>query len=59
VSGYAARSIPVSWAPVFFAMPVFLSFWLLFNPSVTFFCYYYPWELERAIAGWVDHYNHE
>jgi len=21
--------------------------------------YYYPWELERAIAAWVDHYNHE
>ena len=21
--------------------------------------YYYPWELEKAIAEWVDHYNHE
>jgi len=21
--------------------------------------YYYPWELESAIAEWVDHYNHE
>jgi transposase InsO family protein len=21
--------------------------------------YYYPWELESAIAAWVDHYNHE
>jgi putative transposase len=21
--------------------------------------YYYPWELERAIAEWVEHYNHE
>jgi transposase InsO family protein len=21
--------------------------------------YYFPWELEKAIAEWVDHYNHE
>ena len=21
--------------------------------------YYYPWELEKAIAEWVEHYNHE
>ena len=21
--------------------------------------YYYPWELEKAIAEWLDHYNHE
>ena len=21
--------------------------------------YYFPWELEKAIAGWVNHYNHE
>ena len=21
--------------------------------------YYYPWVLEKAIAEWVDHYNHE
>ena len=21
--------------------------------------YYYPWELEKPIADWVDHYNHE
>jgi putative transposase len=21
--------------------------------------YYYPWELERTIAEWVEHYNHE
>jgi len=21
--------------------------------------YYYPWELEKAIADWVDHYNHD
>ena len=21
--------------------------------------YYYPWELEQAIANWVQHYNHE
>ena len=21
--------------------------------------YYYPWELEKAIAAWVDHYNNE
>lgn len=21
--------------------------------------YYYPWELEKAIAEWVDYYNHE
>ena len=21
--------------------------------------YYYPWELEKAIAEWVKHYNHE
>jgi putative transposase len=21
--------------------------------------YYYPWELEKAIAEWVDHHNHE
>ena len=21
--------------------------------------YYYPWELEKTIAEWVDHYNHE
>jgi len=21
--------------------------------------YYYPWELESAIAEWVNHYNHE
>jgi len=21
--------------------------------------YYYPWELEKAIADWVDHYNQE
>jgi putative transposase len=21
--------------------------------------YDYPWELERAIAEWVEHYNHE
>ena len=21
--------------------------------------YYYLWELEKAIAEWVDHYNHE
>lgn len=21
--------------------------------------YYFPWELERAIAEWVEHYNHE
>ena len=20
--------------------------------------YYYPWELEQAIAQWVEHYNH-
>jgi transposase InsO family protein len=20
---------------------------------------YFPWELEKAIAEWVDHYNHE
>ena len=21
--------------------------------------YYYPWELEKAITDWVQHYNHE
>ena len=21
--------------------------------------YYYPWQLEKAIAAWVQHYNHE
>ena len=21
--------------------------------------YYYPWQLEKAIADWVQHYNHE
>ena len=21
--------------------------------------YYYPWPLEKAIADWVQHYNHE
>ena len=21
--------------------------------------FYYPWELEKAIADWVQHYNHE
>ena len=21
--------------------------------------YYYPWELEKVIAKWVEHYNHE
>ena len=21
--------------------------------------YYFPWELKKAIADWVDHYNHE
>ena len=21
--------------------------------------YYYPWQLEKAIAVWVQHYNHE
>jgi len=21
--------------------------------------YYNPWELEKVIAGWVEHYNHE
>ena len=21
--------------------------------------YYYPWQLEKAIADWVVHYNHE
>ena len=21
--------------------------------------YYYPWELEKAISDWVEHYNHE
>jgi len=21
--------------------------------------YYYPWELEKAIAEWVEHYNHK
>jgi transposase InsO family protein len=21
--------------------------------------YYYPWELEKAIADWVEYYNHE
>jgi len=20
--------------------------------------YYFPWELEKAIADWVEHYNH-
>ena len=26
---------------------------------VTLEPYYYPWELEQAIAEWVDYYNHE
>jgi putative transposase len=21
--------------------------------------YYFPWEFEKAIAEWVEHYNHE
>jgi hypothetical protein len=21
--------------------------------------YYYPWQLEKVIADWVQHYNHE
>jgi transposase InsO family protein len=30
-------------------LPPYASRWLL----------YHPWELERTIAEWVDHYNHE
>ena len=28
-------------------------------PCASGWLLYHPWELERAIAEWVDHYNHQ